>query len=132
MAMTYAKQVQTTITWDNGQPSLSTSYVKTQSLSTSSGPRWNASEQLISTNGHTTNDVIDFGAIPGTSLGHVEVMNLDATNYVDIGVVVSSTLHKVVRVRAQDHAVFGLIPGATYCGQANTASVLCSFRAVAQ
>lgn len=58
------------------------------------------------------------------TLGVALFRNLDSTNYVELGVVVSATFYPVVRINAGKAALFRLAQGITLYARANTAAVV--------
>jgi|GEM_PF-744641 len=64
-------------------------------------------------------------AIPAgvATLGIASIKNLDATNYVELGVVVSATFYPVNRFKATEEYKVRLVPGVSYYMRANTATV---------
>lgn len=71
-------------------------------------------------------------AIPSdvASLGVTMFENCDATNYVEIGVVVSATFYPSMRLLAGEAFPMRLSPAVTYYAKANTAAVKLRVRGV--
>lgn len=85
-----------------------------------SGSHHSANEQDIPTTAGGTALVIAAGV---ATLGYAKFKNLDSTNYVTIGIVVSATYYPVVKLKATEIALLRLVPGVTYYALANTATV---------
>lgn len=58
-----------------------------------------------------------------SSLGWARFQNLDSTNYVEIGIVVSATFYPVITLLAGEYTFVRLSPGIAPYARANTASV---------
>src|SRR6478672_1713221 len=61
-----------------------------------------------------------------TTLGTAYFINLDATNFVEVGVQVAGTFYPVARMKGgvvgkKEGAMFRLVPGVTYYARADTA-----------
>jgi hypothetical protein len=69
----------------------------------------------------TTYEAVSLGAIAANGVSHFT--NLDATNYVEIGVEVSSAFYPLVRLNAGESYTFRLAQGVTIFARANTAAV---------
>lgn len=67
----------------------------------------------------TTHAALAMGGV--TTAGYGFFQNLDATNYIEIGIDVGATFHPTVRLRAGEVAVFRLTTNAPYA-KANTAT----------
>ncbi|SFH96726.1 hypothetical protein [Planctomicrobium piriforme] len=74
----------------------------------------------------TSEEVIGFGDL-GT-VGRCEIINLDGTNYVDIGPESGGAMVPMVRLKPGECHAFRLKPGITLRGQANTAACKVQFR----
>jgi hypothetical protein len=61
------------------------------------------------------------------TLGIARFLNQDATNYVELGIVVSATFYPVFRMKAGEPLQGRLVPGVTYYAKANTAAVNLEF-----
>jgi len=68
----------------------------------------------------TTQEVLVVTDISTSGVGYF--MNIDATNFVQLGVYVSATFYPLVRLLAGEVATFRLDTGATIYAQADTAS----------
>jgi hypothetical protein len=68
----------------------------------------------------TTHEAIPLGDV--ATLGMARLKNVDATNYIEIGVVVSATFYPVVRINTNESCVFRLAQGITPYARANTAA----------
>jgi hypothetical protein len=60
--------------------------------------------------------------------GYLEVVNLDVTNYIQWGIVVSATFYPVGRLNPGEPSVFRLNPGVALYFLANTASVKIQYK----
>jgi hypothetical protein len=61
------------------------------------------------------------------TLGVALIKNLDETNYIQIGLVVSATFYPFARIKPTEAYPLRLEPGVTYYGKAHTASVKLRF-----
>jgi hypothetical protein len=77
----------------------------------------------------TTQEAIAIGSDVAT-LGWAWIQNLDATNYVEIGVVVSATFYPTNRFNPGEGYPIRLSPGVTYYAKAHTAPVNLEFEAL--
>jgi hypothetical protein len=77
------------------------------------------SQSIPTTAGGT---VITIGSL--TAYGYAAFQNLDATNYVSIGVQVAATFYPVLRLMPGEFAICRLEPAITFYARANTASVV--------
>lgn len=68
----------------------------------------------------TTEAALPLGNV--STLGYLWLNNIDATNYIEVGVVVSATFYPVVRVNRGESAVFRLAQGITPYVRAHTAT----------
>ena len=79
----------------------------------------------------TSVEEIDFGEL--TTLGVVQITNLDAINYVEFGPEDSGGYYSgylpCVRIEPGETWQFRLVPGVTYCAKANTAACKVVFSA---
>lgn len=85
------------------------------------GKHYNAIAQTIPTTAGGTALSINAGV---ATLGVTWLRNTDGTNYIDIGVVVSATFYPSLRLKAGEMQLVRFVPGVTYYGLANTASVI--------
>ena len=67
----------------------------------------------------TSHEALDMGGI--TTAGYAYFRNLDATNFVEIGIDVSATFHATVKLKAGEACVFRLTTNAPYA-QADSAA----------
>ena len=79
----------------------------------------------------TSVEEVDFGEL--TTLGVVQITNLDATNYVEFGPEDSGGYYSgylpCVRIEPGETWQFRLVPGVTYCAKANVAACKVIFSA---
>lgn len=68
----------------------------------------------------TSEEVISFAEL--TTLGVIQITNLDTTNYVDFGPESGGAMVAAVRIQAGEVWQFRLVPGVTYRAQADTAA----------
>lgn len=68
----------------------------------------------------TSQEDLSFGDI--ATVGRCEAINLDSTNYVDIGPKSGGTMVPAVRLMPGEPHAFRISPGQTWAGQANSAS----------
>lgn len=66
-----------------------------------------------------------------SSKGWAFFRNLDSTNYVELGVDVSSTFYPVIRLEALEVGLFRISPSITLYAKANTASVELEYEVLA-
>lgn len=74
---------------------------------------------------HTTHTAIPIGDV--ATLGWARFENVDAANYIDIGIVVSGTFYPTARLKAGEFFPLRLVPAVTYYAKANTAAVLLDY-----
>ena len=66
----------------------------------------------------TSEEVISFAEL--TTLGVIQITNLDTTNFVDFGPESSGAMVAAVRIKAGEVWQFRLVPGVTYRAKADT------------
>jgi hypothetical protein len=67
----------------------------------------------------TTHEAIPLGDV--ATPGHSEFWNLDGTNFIQLGIVVSGTFYPVIRMKADEDARFRIDPTATLYAKADAA-----------
>lgn len=105
----------TSLTLNNGSVSTGDSSSKTISQTT---PRFMAGVQNIGTTQEQISLISDIST-PGLA----SFKNMDATNYVEIGVVVSGTFYPLVKLKPGDPAAQFRLATGTFYARANTAAV---------
>lgn len=80
-----------------------------------------------SVNVGTTEEVISFAEL--TTLGIIQIINLDTTNYVQFGPESGGAMIPSVRLKPGEPNQFRLEPGVTYRAKANTAACNVQFMA---
>jgi hypothetical protein len=75
----------------------------------------------------TSAEVISFAEL--TTLGVIQITNLDATNYIEFGPDVGSDIQPAIRIEAGECWQFRLVPGVTYYAKANTGACNVQFMA---
>lgn len=74
----------------------------------------------------TSEEDLSFGDL--STEGRCEVMNLDDTNYVDIGPKSGGSMVPAIRLKPGEPHAFRISPGQTWAGQANTAACKVQFK----
>ena len=103
-----------------GSLTLSRSFSKQITMS-ASAPNVAGGTQLVG----TTHEAIVLGDV--ATNGCAYFVNLDATNYLEIGVLVSGTFYPVVRLNAGEGALARIAQGVTPYAKANTAAVVMEY-----
>ena len=120
MATVGAIKVTTSLSYINGNIGLVNIPSRTQSITqNTAAPSVSGGTQSIGNAAHEAIVITEL-----TTLGVCQFRNMDATNYVEIGVDVAATFYPLVRLNAGEEWPFRMAQGITPYAQANTAAVI--------